>query len=126
VTLVDKATGAVMRANTARVSRSMGAPADVAVIAQPVHAFLLGARGAFDVVFVDPPYELAAAELERELGELAGLLTTDAVVIVERSARDPEPAWPAPLVLDRRKDYGDTALYWLALEPQPDPPAQSA
>jgi 16S rRNA (guanine966-N2)-methyltransferase len=126
VTLVDKATGAVMRANTARVGRSMGAPADVAVIAQPVHAFLLGARGAFDVVFVDPPYELAAAELERELGELAGLLTTDAVVIVERSARDPEPAWPAPLVLDRRKDYGDTALYWLALEPQPDPPAQSA
>ncbi|MGN6502982.1 MAG: RsmD family RNA methyltransferase, partial [Pseudolysinimonas sp.] len=73
VTLVDKATGAVMRANTSRVTRSMGATAEVTVIAQPVHAFLLAARGPYDLVFVDPPYDLPADELQRELAALAGL-----------------------------------------------------
>ena len=79
-----------------------------------MHAFLLGARGPFDVVFVDPPYELAAAELERELGELAGLLTTDAVVIVERSARGDGPTWPAGWSPEAEKNYGETTL-WYAL-----------
>jgi 16S rRNA (guanine966-N2)-methyltransferase len=126
VTLVDRATGAVMRANASRVGRSMGAPTEVTVIAQAVHGFLLGARGPYDLVFIDPPYELPADELERELAALGELLAPDAVVIVERSSRDPEPAWPAPLVLDRRKDYGDTALYWLAVAPQPAAPFQSS
>jgi 16S rRNA (guanine966-N2)-methyltransferase len=114
VTLVDKATGAVMRSNAARVGRSMRSPAEVAVVAQPVHAFLVGAAGPFDLVFLDPPYELPAAELARELELLVPALAADAVVLVERSSHDPEPAWPAGLELDRRKDYGDTALFWLA------------
>lgn len=121
VTLVDKATGAVMRTNVARVAKSMPAPADVAVIAQPVQSYLVGAAGPFDVVFLDPPYELSAGELVRELTTLVPLLAPDAVVLVERSSRDPEPGWPAGLELDRRKDYGDTALFWL----QPAAPFQS-
>jgi 16S rRNA (guanine966-N2)-methyltransferase len=113
VTLVDRATGAVMRANAAKVAKSGPAP-DVTVAAQPVHAFLVGAGGAFDLVFVDPPYELAAAELMRDLELLVPILAPDAVVLVERASRDPEPGWPAGLTLDRRRDYGDTALYWLS------------
>jgi 16S rRNA (guanine966-N2)-methyltransferase len=120
VTLVDRATAAVMRANTARVAKAVGAAVDVSVAGQPVHAYLAGATGPFDTVFLDPPYELAAADLTRDLELLVPLLAPDAVVLVERSSRDPEPAWPAGLALDRRKDYGDTALYWLtAIEIQP-------
>jgi 16S rRNA (guanine966-N2)-methyltransferase len=113
VTLVDSATAAVMRANIARVTKAMG-PVDAVVAGQAVQRFLAGAAGPFDLVFLDPPYELPAPELVRELGALVPLLAPDAVVLVERSSRDPEPAWPAGLALDRRKDYGDTALYWLA------------
>jgi 16S rRNA (guanine966-N2)-methyltransferase len=64
-------------------------------------------------VFLDPPYELTAAELEGNLASLVHRLSEDAVVLLERSSRDPEPAWPDGLELERRKDYGDTSLYWL-------------
>ena len=40
-------------------------------------------------------------------------LAPDGVAIVERSARDREPEWPEGLELERRRDYGETALYWL-------------
>lgn len=117
VTLVDSSTAAVMRSNAARVAKAMGA-VDVVVAGQPVQRFLAGAAGPYDLVFLDPPYELPAAELVRELSALVPLLAPDAVVLAERSSRDPEPAWPAGLALDRRKDYGDTALYWLpVIEP---------
>jgi 16S rRNA (guanine966-N2)-methyltransferase len=122
VTLVDSATAAVMRGNVARISKAMG-PVDAVVAGQAVHRFLAGAAGPFDLVFADPPYELPATELVRELVALVPLLAPDAVVLVERSSRDPEPAWPDGLALDRRKDYGDTALYWLG---QPAPPFQSS
>jgi len=122
VVLVDKATGAVMRGNVAKVAKARREPVDVVVAAQPVHSYLLGAAGPFDVVFLDPPYDLETGDLVRDLELLLPLLSEDAVVVVERSSRDPEPAWPAGLELDRRKDYGDTALYWL----QPAAPFQSA
>jgi 16S rRNA (guanine966-N2)-methyltransferase len=41
-------------------------------------------------------------------------LAPDAVVVLERSSRDEAVALPDGLELDRRKDYGDTALYWLS------------
>jgi 16S rRNA (guanine966-N2)-methyltransferase len=40
------------------------------------------------------------------------LLAPDATVLVERSTRSPEPAWPAGLELDRTRAYGETALWW--------------
>ena len=81
---------------------------------QPVQAFLAGSAGGWDLVFLDPPYELAGAELVDDLLLLAPRVAPDAVVVVERSARDPEPAWPAGLTLDRRTTYGETAVFWLS------------
>jgi len=39
-------------------------------------------------------------------------LATDAVVVVERSRRDPEPVWPPGLTEDRQRRYGDTVLWY--------------
>ena len=39
-------------------------------------------------------------------------LVEDAVVVVERSTRSPEPQWPAGWELLARKDYGETAVYY--------------
>jgi 16S rRNA (guanine966-N2)-methyltransferase len=105
----------VLHDNAARVRRA--APRDVqpevVVSSQPVQSFLGAARGSWDVVFLDPPYELGGAELRHNLEALADRLAPDAVVVVERSGRDRPPDWPDGLELERRRDYGETALYWL-------------
>jgi 16S rRNA (guanine966-N2)-methyltransferase len=125
VTLVDRAIQA-SKANAARILKQ--APKDAPTIVttgQPVQAFLSSALGEWDLVFMDPPYELGLPELTHNLEALAARLAPDAVVVLERSSRTPAPVWPAGIELERRKDYGDTALYWLA-PTQPAAPSQPA
>jgi 16S rRNA (guanine966-N2)-methyltransferase len=118
VTLVDRArdAGAVARRNAERVGRAAPATAAprIRTVVQPVQAFLTGSAGGWDLVFLDPPYDLAGGELVDDLLLLAPRVAPDAVIVVERSARDPEPAWPAGLTLDRRTAYGETAVFWLS------------
>ncbi len=123
VTLVDKATAAhrVTNDNAARIRKAAprGVTLEIVVSSQPVQSFLGGGRDSrggakWDVVFLDPPYDLGGPELVHNLEALVPRLSPDAVVVVERSARDPEPAWPVGLELDRRKDYGETAVYYLS------------
>lgn len=123
VTLVESGQKAVavVRRNAAtvlaRAPRGAGLTVDVSGLA--VAQFLGGAvsagRALWDVVLIDPPYELAVGELEQNLVALAPALAPDAVVLIERSSRGAAPEWPAGLELDRRKDYGDTSLFWARL-----------
>lgn len=125
VTLVEKNQQAatLCRANAAAVTKAAprtGAP-QITVSGQSVQAFLDSTNAGFDLVFIDPPYELSAEELAENLRSLAPLLHDEAVVMIERSSRSAEPEWPSGLELDRRKDYGDTTLWWAhAAEAQPD------
>jgi 16S rRNA (guanine966-N2)-methyltransferase len=123
VTLVDKAIAAhrVTNDNVARVLKAAprGSSPQIVVSSQPVQSFLGASQVSWDVVFLDPPYELGGLELVHNLEALVPRLTLDAVVVVERSARDPEPAWPDGLDLDRRKDYGDTAVFYLSTTSPP-------
>ncbi len=116
VTLVEKSIAAIgaCRKNAAAVLRNAphARPPVIDVTTQPVHAFLSSSVSTWDLVFLDPPYDLAAVELAHALEVLAPRLADDAVVVIERSSRDPEPEWPVGLELDRRKDYGDTTLWW--------------
>ena len=45
-----------------------------------------------------------------------GWLAADALVVVERSSRSPEPTWPTGLVEPSRRKYGETTL-WSAHTP---------
>ena len=83
----------------------------IEVSSSPVHAFLTGAEATWQIVFLDPPYDLSNVELVHALEVLVPRLETEATVVLERSSRMPEPAWPEGLALDRRKDYGDTTLF---------------
>lgn len=67
-----------------------------------------------DVCFADPPYEWTAEALVALLGDLggAGWLAPDALVIVERPAKDPSSPVPAEWGEARRRAYGDTALWY--------------
>lgn len=118
VTLVDSSrpAAATARRNAERVTAAApaGAVPGIHAVAQPAQAFLAGAAGGWDLVLIDPPYELPASALVDNLVLLAPRIAPDAVVVIERSARDPEPAWPTGLALDRRTAYGDTAVYWLS------------
>jgi 16S rRNA (guanine966-N2)-methyltransferase len=112
--LVEKAPRAasIVQRNADRVAKSVGRDVAITVHRTSVAAYLHVARGPFDVVFVDPPYDLAEADLTHALGLLVPSLTAHATVIVERAGRSPEPLGPEGLIASRSKRYGDTTLWW--------------
>ena len=68
----------------------------------------------YDLAFLDPPYPLSDGEVADDLAALAtnGWLVPDALVVVERASRSPEPAWPAGFTETRGKKYGETMLWF--------------
>ena len=86
------------------------------VLAQPVaRALRQDPRAPYDVVFADPPYPTDNAEVEQMLALLVEhqWVASGSVLVVERSARSVEPAWPAGLVRERTKEYGETVLWYV-------------
>jgi len=74
----------------------------------------------YDVAFLDPPY---GVEDDSVAAALQGLVDHDwlvpgALVIVERSSRSPEPAWPSGFTGVRHRRYGETTL-WYGHAPSP-------
>jgi 16S rRNA (guanine966-N2)-methyltransferase len=109
----DRAAAAVVRQNIAE----LGLPG-VSVRVDTVERALLsgpvseGTR--CDLVLADPPYEVT----EQAISEVLLLLVThrwlsdDALVVVERSARSPEPRWPQGLVGAGERRYGETKMWF--------------
>lgn len=74
------------------------------------------AGSGFDLVFADPPYPLSEDDLTAVLTALVPLLCgLEALVVVERSARSPQPGLPPELEVYRQKTYGETAVWLLQL-----------
>lgn len=115
----------VARENVQRVERSVGRRGDSRVHAVAVDAFLRTTTDAYDLAFLDPPYELGETELATVLALLVPHLADGAVVVVERGSRSPEPAWPDALERIRARTYGDTAVWWAVSRPQPRAASQS-
>ncbi len=93
---------------------SVGLPG-AQVVERPVEAYLADPPpAAFDLVFADPPYALTDPELGGVLVALgaAGWLAEDAVLVVERSARAPEPPWPDYVTPLRKRQYGEGVLWY--------------
>jgi 16S rRNA (guanine966-N2)-methyltransferase len=69
----------------------------------------------FDVVLADPPYATTADQVARLLNRLAdnGWLAGHGVLVLERAARDGEPALPAGWTAFRSRRYGDTVTHWI-------------
>lgn len=105
-TLVDSAPGAsrVIRDNL----RTLQLEAEVSPLT--VAAFLRRARGEhrqYDLVFVDPPYALAADISEHLAEPLQAVLAPHATVVCESDRRCP---LELPLPLHRERTYGDTLI----------------
>jgi 16S rRNA (guanine966-N2)-methyltransferase len=73
----------------------------------------------YDVVVADPPYAVTDDEVAAVLADLVGRnwLAEDAVVVVERSKRAAEPAWPQGLERDRSRGYGEAVLWYARPSP---------
>ena len=114
VLFVDSAAPAA-RTITANIA-TLGMQTRADVKASPVAGVLATPpRGSFDVVLIDPPYELDEFALAHVLTALVegSWLADDALVVVERSVRSGEPRWPEGGLTrfdDRR--YGETRLWW--------------
>ncbi len=75
--------------------------------------------GDVDLVLVDPPYDVPEEDLAAVLALLGPWLAPDALVVVERSTRSPEPTWPDFLVLEDERKWGETRA-WFAGPPVAD------
>lgn len=112
-TLVEKASAAA-RVATANV-RATGLSARV--VTADVRAYL-GARsgdaltGEVDLVFIDPPYDIAEEDMATVLSALAPWVGPDSLIVVERSTRAPAPTWPPFLVLEDTRAWGETVAYF--------------
>ncbi len=112
VVLVEAAREA---ARTCRLNAdALGLGPRVQVSAARVETYLAGTPSeAFDLVLLDPPYDLDDDALAAVLEALAARwLATDAAVAVERSRRSAEPRWPDTLHGQAVRLYGDTALWF--------------
>ncbi len=89
------------------------AKADV-VCAPVAHALALPPAAPYDVVFSDPPYLADEETVSQDLKLLdtQGWLVPGAMVVVERSSRSPEPAWPDGFTDTRQRRYGETSLWY--------------
>lgn len=125
----DRRTARLVEANAREVGLG-----PVEVLARPVgRALAAPPRAAYDLVLADPPYDVAEADVADVLALLVqqGWIAPGGTLVLERSARSPEPAWPAGLEPERRKAYGETALWYVRAtspvepiepaEPVPDP-----
>lgn len=113
--LVEKSPRAVaiVERNVAKVVKSVGRGVAVRVHRSTASAFLGGVRGPFDLVFLDPPYDLEEPELTHALELLTPSLAPAATVIIERAARSAKPVLPDRWAHSRDRRYGDTVLWWV-------------
>ena len=69
----------------------------------------------FDVIFIDPPYAFETEACNQLLADLAAreLTGDDTVIMLERSTRSAEPTAPEGWAISNRRDYGETAVYYI-------------
>lgn len=124
----DRGTANVLRRNVSALGVDLANGAGQVVV-EPVERLLLrGPRGlpgagdddpdaavaTYDLVLADPPYALPEDDLADALALLTlhGWLASAALVVVERSARSPEPRWPTMLASVDERRYGETRVWW--------------
>ncbi len=109
----DRAAAAVVRKNIDELSLP-----GVSLRADTVERALLSGPASdearIDLVLADPPYDVTEEALGDALALLVthGWLSRDAFVVVERSARSPEPRWPKGLLGAGERRYGETKMWF--------------
>lgn len=104
---------------TARLIETNAATAGLRVDVRAARAatYISGAGRAFDLVFLDPPYDVPTEEVESLLaGVVDTCLAPRGLVVVERSGRNRAPDFPEAFTDTWQRSYGETTLYFGALD----------
>lgn len=111
VTLVDDDPRAVvaLRANAALFGGE--ATVTVTVVDTAVERFLAGPPSSYDLVVVDPPYELDVTPV---LGALRPWVVEGGVLVVERRTRGPALPAPEGFEAERSRRYGEATLWYFS------------
>lgn len=106
-TLVENGAAALaaLRANV----EELGLPASV--VDADADRYLAGAVSPYDLVLVDPPYEL---DVDPVLAGLRPWVTNGGVLVLERRTRGPAPAVPEGFVAERDRRYGEATLWYFS------------
>jgi 16S rRNA (guanine966-N2)-methyltransferase len=99
---------AVVRDNLA----DLGLSDSGTLVRQKVLPWLKRTPASYALAFLDPPYDLPAAELDATLAALAPRLEPGARVVLEWSSRGEEPRWPDALRVVATKRYGETIVHF--------------
>lgn len=99
--------------------RDLGLEGAGDIVHASVETFVTGADQTFDLVFLDPPYDLPSPRLAAILEALVPRLDPGAVVVLEWATRGPAPDWPAAISPGDIRVYGDTSVHFGTLTPGP-------
>ncbi len=112
VTLVehDRRTAALVAAN----ARDLGCAVADVLATTALTTLTRPPSAPYDVVYADPPYPAPTAEVEAVLAARVahGWRHDGSLVVVERATRSDPLTWPAGLVGDRERRYGETVLWY--------------
>ncbi len=109
-TFVESATPAV-RVIEANI-KELGLGIRASVVRERALPYLKRATAQWTVAFLDPPYDVAEADLAPVLEALVKCVATGAIVVLEMSSRRGTPEWPHGLQVVQSKAYGDTTVYF--------------
>ena len=68
----------------------------------------------FDIIFMDPPYDLANSEIENILTEINSnnLLKRNGIIAIERETKKAQFAWPEPFIEEKVRSYGQGSIFY--------------
>ncbi|TPF92331.1 RNA methyltransferase [Bifidobacterium sp. UTBIF-68] len=103
-------------------NRSWSADLNARVLVKKAETVAGGFGEPFGVIFIDPPYAYGTDECNQLLADLAtGDATNErTVIMLERSIRSDDPAAPEGWAITERRNYGETAVFYI------EPIAESA
>ncbi len=72
------------------------------------------ASGQYDVIFMDPPYELSNAVIEEMLATILTrkLLQPKGIIAIERESKGSAFSWPTPLEEIKVRSYGQGSIFY--------------
>ena len=73
-----------------------------------------GVDDGFDIIFLDPPYEFSNDEITSMLTLIVknGYLSEHGMIAIERKTKSKPFEWPAGLVLEKKRSYGEASIYY--------------
>ena len=73
-----------------------------------------GEKGRYDIIFMDPPYELSNGVIEELLATIVAkdLLQPRGIIAIERESKNKPFSWPAELEAIKVRSYGQGSIYY--------------